>query len=83
MAIVGVADKEAKKEFMKIKNPNMKKIRKAANTYEKEATSAKLRTDTSKAYQIKNTGGKDTVVFSIRKTTKTDEITFSTVYFFE
>ena len=24
-----------------------------------------------------------TVVFSIRKTTKTDEITFSTVYFFE
>ena len=63
IAIAGVVDEEAKKEFMNIENPNMTKIRKAANTYEKEANSAKLRTDTSKAYKIKNTGGKDTISF--------------------
>ena len=49
LAIAGVVDEEAKKEFMKIENPNMTKIRKAANAYEKEANSAKLRRDTSKA----------------------------------
>ena len=58
LAIAGVVDEEAKKEFMKIENPNMTKIRKAANAYKKEANSAKLRTDTSKAYQIKNLRGK-------------------------
>ena len=63
LAIAGVVDEEAKKEFMKIKNPNMTKIRKAANAYKKEANSAKLRTDTSKAYQIKNAGGKDVTCF--------------------
>ena len=41
---------------MKIENPNMTKIRKAANAHKKEANSAKLRADTSKAYQIKNRG---------------------------
>ena len=30
LAIAGVVDEEAKKEFMKIENPNMTKIRKAA-----------------------------------------------------
>ena len=47
LPIAGVVDEEAKKEFMKIKNPNMMKIRKAADTYEKEANSTKMRTDTS------------------------------------
>ena len=47
LAIAGVVDEEAKKEFMKIENPNMTKIRKAANAYKKEANSAKLRTNTS------------------------------------
>ena len=51
LTIAGVVDEEAKKEFMKIENPNMTKIRKAANAYEKEANSAKLHTDTSKAYR--------------------------------
>ena len=48
LAIAGVVDEEARKEFMKIDNPNMTKIRKAANTYEKEANSNKSRSDTSK-----------------------------------
>ena len=63
LAIVGVVDEEANKEFMKIENPNMTKIRKAANAYEKEPNSAKLCTDTSKAYQIKNSGGNDVICF--------------------
>ena len=42
LAILGVVDEEAKKEFMKIKNMSMTWIGKAANTYEKEANSAKL-----------------------------------------
>ena len=54
LAIVGVVDEEAKKEFMKIENQNMTKIRKAADTYEKEANSTKVRSDTSKAYQVRN-----------------------------
>ena len=53
-----MVDEEAKKEFMKIE-----KIRKATNTYEKEANSAKLWADTSKANQIKNTRGKDVMCF--------------------
>ena len=39
LAIAGVVDDKARKEFMKIENPNMTKIRKAADTYEKEANS--------------------------------------------
>ena len=58
LVIASVVDEEAKKEFMKIENPNMTKIRKAANAYEKEGNSAKLHTNTSKAFQIKNTGGR-------------------------
>ena len=42
LAIAGVVDEEANKESMKIENPNMTKIRKAANAYEKEANTAKL-----------------------------------------
>ena len=48
LAIAGVVDEEARKEFIKIDNPNMTKIRKAADTYEKEANSNKARSDTSK-----------------------------------
>ena len=47
LAIAGVVDEEARKEFMKIDNPNMTKIRKAADTYEKEANSNKTRSDLS------------------------------------
>ena len=50
LAIAGVVDEEAKKEFMKIENPNMTKIRRATDAYEKEANSTKVRSDTSKAY---------------------------------
>ena len=39
LAIAGIVDEEAKKEFIKIENPNMTKIRKASDTYEKEANS--------------------------------------------
>ena len=42
LAIAGVVDEEANKESMKIENPNMTKITKAANAYEKEANTAKL-----------------------------------------
>ena len=59
LAIAGVVDEEARKEFMKIDNPNMTKIRKAANTYEKEANSNKSRSDTSKAYQVRNQNNKE------------------------
>ena len=41
---------------MKIENSNMTKVRKAANAYEKEANSAKLCTNTSKAFQVKTKG---------------------------
>ena len=57
LAIAGIVDEGAKKEFMKIENPNMTKIRKAANAYEKEANSAKLHANNSKAFQVRNTGG--------------------------
>ena len=37
----------------------MTKIRKAADTYEKEANSNKVRSDTSKAYQVRNHSNKE------------------------
>ena len=40
LAIAGVVDNEAKKEFMKIENPNMTKIRKAADTRTKRKPTA-------------------------------------------
>ena len=49
LAIPGRVDKETKKEFTKIENPNMTEIRKAANAYERETNSAKLQSNTSKA----------------------------------
>ena len=63
LAIAGMIDEEAKKEFMKIKNPNMTKISKTASAYKKEANCTKLCADTSKAFQINNTGGKDPICF--------------------
>ena len=38
---------------MKIDNPDMEKVRKAANTYEKQQNSMKSTASTSKAFQIK------------------------------
>ena len=61
LAIAGVVDEEARKEFMN--NPNMTKIRKAANTYEKEANSNKVRADTSKAYQVRNQSNKEVICY--------------------
>ena len=63
LAIAGVVDLEAKKEFMKIENPNMTKIRKAADAYEKEANSNKVRPDTSKAYQGRNQNNKEIICY--------------------
>ena len=48
---------------MKIDNPNMTKIRKAADTYEKEANSNKTRADTSKAYQVRNHNDKEVICY--------------------
>ena len=63
LAIAGVVDEEARKEFMKIDNPDMTKIRKAADTYEKEANSNKARPDTSKAYQVRNHNSKEVICY--------------------
>ena len=51
LIIAGTVDEEAKKELMKIDNPDMEKVRKAANTHEKEQNSLKPPTSTSRAYQ--------------------------------
>ena len=56
----GTVNEEAKKELMKIDNPDMEKVRKAANTHEKQQNSLKPAVNTSKAFQIKansNTSG--------------------------
>ena len=39
LIIAGTVDEEAKKELMKIDNPDMEKVRKAANTHEKQQNS--------------------------------------------
>ena len=56
--IAGTIDDEAKKELMKIDNPDMEKVRKAANTHEKEQNCLKPAAITYRAFQIKsnNTG---------------------------
>ena len=53
LIIAGTVDEEAKKELMKIDNPDMEKVRKAANVHEKEQNSLKPAARTSKAFQIK------------------------------
>ena len=58
-----MVDDKARKEFMKIENPNMTKILKAADTYEKEANSNKVRTNASKAYQERNQNNKEVICY--------------------
>ena len=53
LIIAGTVDKEAKKELMKINNPDMEKVRTAANTHKKQQNSLKPTASTSKAFQIK------------------------------
>ena len=48
---------------MKIENLNMTKIEKAADAYEKEANSTKVRTNTFKAYQVRNSGSKEVIIY--------------------
>ena len=47
LIIAGTIDDKAKKELMKIDNPDMEKVRKAANTHEKQQNSQNPR----RAYQ--------------------------------
>ena len=46
LILAGTVDDEAKKELMKIDNPDMEKVRKAANTHEKQQNSLKPATST-------------------------------------
>ena len=41
LIIAGTVDEEAKKEIMKINNPDMEKVRKVANAHKKEQNSIK------------------------------------------
>ena len=61
LIIAGTDDKEAKKELMKIDNPDMEKVRKAANTHEKQQNSLKPATSTSRAFQIKTNSTNKTI----------------------
>ena len=58
LIIAGTVDEEAKKELMKIDNPDMEKVRKAANTHEKQQNSIKSAPGTSRAFQIKTNTNK-------------------------
>ena len=58
LIIAGTVNEEAKKELMKINNLDMEKVRKAANTYEKEQNSSKHAT--SKVVQIMTNNVSDT-----------------------
>ena len=53
LIIAGTVDEEAKKEHMKIDNPDMEKMGKAANTHEKQQNSLKPAANTSNVFQIK------------------------------
>ena len=61
LIIAGTVDEEAKKELMKIDNPDMEKVRKAANTHEKQQKSLKPATSTTRAYQIKTNNSNKTI----------------------
>ena len=56
--IAGTVDEEARKELMKIDNPDMEKVRKAANMHERQQNSMKSAPSTSRAYQIKSNSNK-------------------------
>ena len=65
LIIAGTIDDEAKKELMKIDNPDMEKVRKAANTHEKQQNSLKPAAGTSRAFQIKsNSTGKTIMCYA-------------------
>ena len=66
--IAGTVDEEAKKELMKIDNPDMEKVRKAANTHEKEQNSLKPAATTSKALQIKANSTKPITCYACGET---------------
>ena len=61
LIIAGTVDEEAKKELMKIDNPDMEKVRKAANTHEKQQNSMKTAPGTSRAFQIKTNNTNKTI----------------------
>ena len=58
LIIAGTVDEEARKELMKIDNPDMEKVRKAANMHERQQNSLKATPSTSRAYQIKSNASK-------------------------
>ena len=68
LIIDGTVDEEAKKELMKIDNPDMEKVRKAANTHEKQQNSMKSTPSTSRAYQIKSNTNKTIHATPVGKT---------------
>ena len=61
LIISGTIDDEAKKELMKIENQDMEKVRKAANTHEKQQNSLKPVAGTSRAFQIKSNSTSKTI----------------------
>ena len=61
LIIAGTVDEEAKKELMKIDNPDMEKVRKAANTHEKHQNSMKTTPGTSRAFQLKTNNTNKTI----------------------
>ena len=65
IVIAGTIDDEAKKELMKIGDPDMEKVRKAANTHEKEQNCLKPAANTSRAFQLKtNNAGKPLMCYA-------------------
>ena len=65
LIIAGTVDEEAKKELMKINNPDMEKVRKAANTHKKQQNSLKPAANTSKAFQIKTNSNKPITCYAL------------------
>ena len=53
---------------MKIDNPDMEKVRKAANTHKKQQNSLKLTANTSKAFQIKLNSNKPITCYACGET---------------
>ena len=68
LIIDGTVDNKAKKELMKIDNPDMEKVRKVANAHEKEQNSFKSTSSTSKAFQIKSNNTKTLTCYACGKT---------------
>ena len=61
---------------MKINNPNMEKVRKAANTHEKEQNCLKPAANTSRAFQLKaNNAGKPIMCYACGEVGHTSQST--------